>query len=177
MTQISDGYPAADPATRRVNRLRVLVYGVLPALVLLLAIGAGALKWQNSSRRSADIARSESVQAATDSAIAILSYTPDTVDTDVAAAQELLTEGFGDSYRQLARDTVIRNAKERDVSASVDVPATASVSATLNHAVVLVYADQMLAAGSATPTEISSSLRVTLDRIGGRWLVSGFDPV
>lgn len=164
-------------AEQQGNRMRFLVYGVLPALVLVLAISAGVLKWQDWSHRDTDTARSESLQAAADSTIALLSYTPSTVDDDVAAAQRLLTGGFGDSYRQLAHDTVIPNAKERDVTASAGVPATASVSAGLNHAVVLVFADQTLVAGSSTQAEIPSSFRVTLERVGGRWLVSGFDPV
>ena len=53
---------------RSVNWSRVLVYGLLPALALLLAIAAGLLKWKDSSIRDIDIARSESVSTARDSA-------------------------------------------------------------------------------------------------------------
>ena len=47
----------------------MVAYGVLPALALLLAMGAGFLKWQDNSVRSSQIARIESVQAAKDSTI------------------------------------------------------------------------------------------------------------
>ena len=53
-----------------VNWSRVLVYGLLPALALLLAIAAGLLKWKDSSARNTDLARSESVAAARDSTVA-----------------------------------------------------------------------------------------------------------
>ena len=36
---------------RSVNWSRVLVYGLLPGLVLLLAMAAGLLKWKDSSIR------------------------------------------------------------------------------------------------------------------------------
>ena len=53
---------------------------MLPALALVLAAAAGFLKWQDNSIRNAEIARIESVQAAKDSTIALLSYKPDTVE-------------------------------------------------------------------------------------------------
>jgi Mce-associated membrane protein len=56
-------------------------------------------------------------------------------------------------------------------------PAAASVSATPNHAVALVFVDQTVVVGSDRPTHTASSDRVTLDKIGGRWLISGLDPV
>jgi Mce-associated membrane protein len=31
--------------------------------------------------------------------------------------------------------------------------------------------------GQDAPTNSASSVRVTLDKIDGRWLISGFDPV
>ncbi|PQM48798.1 hypothetical protein C1Y40_00995 [Mycobacterium talmoniae] len=87
MTDSSDERPVIAPATRRVNPVRVLAYGVAPALVLLLAMAAGWLKWQDQASRSSDLMRAESTDAAIDSTVAMLSYSPDTVDSDVAAAR------------------------------------------------------------------------------------------
>ena len=53
----------------------------LPALALILAMAAGFLKWQDNSVRSSQIARIESVQAAKDTTVKMLSYKPDSVDT------------------------------------------------------------------------------------------------
>ncbi len=54
----------------------------------------------------------------------------------------------------------------------------ASVSASeKNHAVVLVFVDQTTVVGNDAPTDTDSVVRVTLDRIGNRWLISGFEPI
>jgi Mce-associated membrane protein len=57
------------------------------------------------------------------------------------------------------------------------VPAAASVSATQNHAVVLVFVNQTVIVGNDVPSSTASSVKVTLDKQGDRWLISGFDPV
>jgi Mce-associated membrane protein len=57
------------------------------------------------------------------------------------------------------------------------VNAAASVSATENHAVVLVFANQTVTIGGGAPTDTQPVIRVTLDKVDGRWLVSHFDPV
>lgn len=162
---------------RRGDSWRVLVYGLLPSLALLLAIAAALLKWHDSSDRNVDLARAESVQAAKDSATALLSFTPDTIETEVRTAKDRLTGGFRETYIQVTREVLIPNAKEKHVTASATVPAAASVSATENHAVVLVFVDQTVTIGTARPNNATSSVRVTLDKIGERWLISGFDPV
>lgn len=158
-----------------VNWSRVLVYGLLPALLMLLAVAAGLLKWKDSSVRNTDLARSQSVVAARDSAVAVLSFRFDTVDRDVAAARERLTGEFRDIYTQRTQEELIPNAKERHVSATAIVRGGASESAMHNHAVVLLFVNQTIKIGDAAPVDATSSVRVTLDKIGERWLVSGFD--
>jgi Mce-associated membrane protein len=164
-------------APRRVNWSRAVVYGVLPGVALVLAMAAGLLKWKDSSQRNADIARAESVQAAKDATVALLSYRPDTVEKDVAAAQTRLTGGFFEVYSQVARDVLIPDAKERQITTVASVPAAASVSATQNTAVVLVFIDQTVTTGASPPDGAATSARVTLDKVGGRWLVSKFETV
>jgi Mce-associated membrane protein len=51
------------------------------------------------------------------------------------------------------------------------------VSADAHHVVVLAYIDQIMAVGSAAPTQTNSAVRVTMDNLDGRWLISGFDPI
>jgi Mce-associated membrane protein len=154
---------------------RILVYGLLPALVLLLTVAAGLLKWKDSSVRNTELARSQSVTAARDSTVALLSFRFATVERDVAAARQRLTGGFRDIYSQRTQEELIPNAKERRVSATATVPGAASESATHNHAVVLVFVNQTIKIGDSAPADAASSVRVTLDKVGERWLVSGFD--
>ena len=117
------------------------------------------------------------MRAATDSTIAILSYKPETVDQDLKAAADRLAGRFRQQYTQLVNDVVAPGAKQQHISAVATVPAAASVSATGKQAVVLVFVDQTTTIGNDAPTQSTSSVRVTLDKVDGRWLISQFDPV
>jgi Mce-associated membrane protein len=161
----------------RINRSRVLAFGVLPVLVLLIAAACGYLHWRVDWIRGSEAARAESVSAAKDSTVAILSYQPDTVEKDLAAARERLTGKFKDSYMQLVHDVVIPGAKKGHISAIATIPAAASLSADPKHAVALVFVNQVVTVGNDAPTNTSSAVRVTLDKTGGRWLISAFDPI
>ena len=66
---------------RRIRLSRVIAYALLPGLALSMAAAAAFVKWQDGSARDAASARAESVQAASQGAIALLSYRPDTVQT------------------------------------------------------------------------------------------------
>jgi Mce-associated membrane protein len=162
---------------RRVRWSRAIGYGLLPGLALLLASAAGFLKWQDVSARDAVMARTESVRAATDSTIALLSYKPDTVEKDLEAARGRLTGTFLNAYTSLTHDVVIPGAKQKQISAVATVPAAASTSTTENHSVVMLFVNQTVIVGQDAPTSTASSVRVTLDKVGGRWLISQFDPV
>lgn len=177
--EAEDEADEGEPATprRRISWSRVLAYGVLPAVALLLAAAAGFLKWQDSSTRASRIASIEAVAAAKDSTIGLLSYKSDTVDKDLDAAKNRLTGAFKESYLQLIKDVVIPGAKREHISTTATVPAAASVSATPDHAVVLLFVNQSAVVDKSQPTDTASSVRVTLDKIDGRWLISGFDPV
>ena len=170
---------SAGPAKpeRRIQWARVFAFGVLPAVALLLALAAGYLKWMDNSVRNSEVARDDSVQAAKDSTTALLSYKPDTVEQQLSAARDLLTGDFRDSYTSLTNDVVIPGAKQKHIAAVATVPAAASVSANPNHAVVLVFVDQTVIVGQDAPTDTASSVRVTLDKVGDRWLIAKFDPV
>ena len=178
--EATDTGAAADSPRRPSKWLRtkgILAFGVCPVLALILAAGSGYLKWQVDSVREAQTAGIESVQAATDSTIAILSYKPDSAGKELTAARDRLAEPFKDQYTQLITDVVIPGAQQKKISAIATVPAAASISATHNHAVVLVFIDQSIVIGADAPTSSASTVRVTLEKDRDRWLISQFDPV
>lgn len=156
---------------------RMVAYGILPGLALVLALGAGYLRWWAGSSADLTAARAESVQAARDDAVALLSYRADSVDKDLAAARERLTGEFKDAYGELTRQVVIPGAKEKRISSVAKANAAASVSVTANQAVALVFVDQTVTIGDGAPTDTQPVVRMTLDKVNGRWLVSRFDPV
>ncbi len=175
----ADKADEADRVTskRHIQWSRVVSFGLLPALALVLALGAGYLKWQDNSVRAGQIAAITSVQAAKDTTIALLSYHPDTVEEQLVAARDLLTGDFRESYIALTTDVVIPGAKEERIAAVASVPAAASVSATPTEAVALVFVNQTVSVGQDPPTDTASSVRVTLQKVDDRWLISKFDPV
>lgn len=169
---------AAVPAVRRgVDWPRVFAFVVLPVLALLLGAAAAYLKWEDAKVRDSDLARAATMQVAKDSTIRLLSYQPDTVEQELTSARDLLTGNFRDSYTQLTNDVVIPGAKEKKIAALANVPAVASISATPSRAVALVFVNQTVTVGNDAPTSTNSSVKVTLDKVGDRWLISEFDPV
>jgi Mce-associated membrane protein len=156
---------------------RVFAYGILPGLALLLALAAGYLKWVNDSANDLTAARAESTRAASEDVTALLSYKADTVDKDLNAARDRLTGEFKEAYTSLIREVVIPGAKQKHISAVAKVSAAAPVSASADHAVVLLYVNQTVTIGDGAPTDTQPVIRASLDKVNGRWLVSHFDPV
>lgn len=188
-TDVCDEAEAADDADHaeateaqaepvgRFSWKRTFAYVALPAAALVLAIVAAVLKWQTDSVAVSQAAAAQSTQAAKESTIAMLSYRPDTVDKDLPAAANRMTGKFREDYTKLINDVVIPGAKEKKISSVATVPAAAPVSATDNHAVVILFVNQTIVIGTDTPTDTASSVRVTLDKVHERWLVSHFDPI
>ena len=172
----NDTSEAPVERSSRFSWTRLLVAG-LPVLALILALGVGYLKWLDGTARESRTAAEASVRAASESTIAILSYKPETVDRDLKVAADRLSEPFRQQYTQLVNDVVAPGAKQQHITAVATVPAAASVLATGKHAVVLVFVDQTTTIGNDAPTQSTSSVRVSLEKVDGRWLISQFDPV
>jgi len=186
-TESAEPTEAAPAEKKPTDWTRVFAYGVLPAIALLLALGAGFARWQYNESEYGAVPPSasernpspafDSVNAAKESTIKMLSYKPETVGEQLNAARDLLTGEFRDSYTSLINDVVIPGATQKKISAVASVPAAASVSAEPTHAVVLVFVNQTVVVGQELPTDTASSVRVTLDKVDGRWLISEFEPV
>jgi Mce-associated membrane protein len=155
----------------------VLAFGVLPALALILAISAGVLKWQVNEARQADAARAESLQAARNTVALMLTYDPAKIDQQLAEARDLLTGPFRDTYITMTNDIVIPGAKQQGITAVASVPGAAIESVDKNRAVTMLYVNQKVSVGGQMPTDNLSTVKVTLDKVGDRWLVSQFEPV
>ena len=156
---------------------RIVSFGVLPTFALALGIFAGYLKWQDSSARQAQIDGREAATSAAESAIAMLSYRADSVEHDLTAAQERLTGDFRNSYAALIHDVVIPGSKEKHISSQAKIPAAATISVHGADAQVLIFVDQSVTFGDDPPTDTASCVKLTLQKVHGRWLIAKFDPV
>ncbi|MBN9635487.1 MAG: hypothetical protein J0H22_09840, partial [Actinobacteria bacterium] len=135
----------AEPAVAQTDSRRPWARwagAALATAAMLLAVAAGYLKWEDGSVRLAEGAAADSVRAASDGTVAMLSYHPETVDTELKAAADRLTGGFRGEYTKLVDTVVAPGAKQKHIAAVATVPDAASVSATENHAVVLVFVNQ-----------------------------------
>jgi Mce-associated membrane protein len=158
----------------RIGRARL---AALAVLALLLVASAIWLYSGTASRRAAETDRADAVAAARESIVEMLSYRPDTAEAKLNAVRDRLTGPFLESFNQLIQTVVIPGAKQKKITAAAQVPAAAAVSGGADRAVVLAYVDQSLAIGSAAPTRTNSSVRVTMEKVDGRWLIAGFDPI
>lgn len=159
------------------RRRPALSLAVLMAVVLL--IGAAAWLFRDATQRTGAAQSGEdAVRAAADSIPAILSYQPATAQATLeAAARDRLAGKFLDDYTQLIKTVVIPDAVGKKISAEAAVPAAGVVSSDERHAVVIAYIDQTMTVGPAAPTKTTSTVRVTMDNVGGRWLISGFEQI
>lgn len=169
-TPSSRSAPAPGRWQRRVG------FSLLPAMIVSLGACAGYLTWDMFSAHLREQARVDSVHAASDGTVALLTYGPDTADKQLSAARERLTGSFKSAYTMYTHQVVIPDASQKRISSVVDVPAAASVSTT-NHAVVVLYVNQTFLRDPDPPTSTVSTVRVTLDKVGKQWLISDFKPL
>lgn len=165
------------PPTRAARRTRMLAYILLPALVSALAVTAGYLKWWEAGFLDAEALSSQSVIAASEGTVAILSYRPESVEAELSTAAKQLTGQFKNSYTELTRDVVVPGAREQNIAAAAEVVASALVSLSETHSVVMLFVNQQLTSGNNPPTKTSSTVRVTMNRVDGRWLIAAFEPI
>jgi Mce-associated membrane protein len=175
--KVAETRSPAIASAKQGRRMRILVYVVVPLLALILAAGAvyTYVTYLYIPHRN-DTARTESVQAAKDGTEKLLSYKPETVRQQLTDARSLTTGAFRNEYTETTQ-SVIPGAEKNHVSAVTSVPAAASESVTSDHAVVLVFINQTVVVGDQAPTNTPTSVRVTLEREGGKWLISGFQTI
>ncbi len=170
---------AEGPTQQRVHPAgaHTLIFAALPAAVLLLAVGAGFLKWQHAAISGALPASAEAAREATEGTVALLSYAPDTVSNDLVAVRDRLTGDFLAAFTSLADEVVIPSAKQQQIFSAASVPAAAAVSASPDHVVVLLFVNQTTTVADDPPTLTASSVTVTLEKVDGCWLISDFAPI
>ena len=157
---------------------------VVPAILLvLLLLSGGAATWlyfkqyRPDKQTDASVANTV-VNAASDGTVALLSYSPDTLDKDFAAAKSHLSGDFLSYYNQFTDQIVAPAAKQKALKTNARVLGAAVQELQPNSAVVLVLVDQSTTSkDNPDPTMSSSSVLVSLSRVNGTWLITKFDPV
>jgi Mce-associated membrane protein len=170
----------SEPSEPRARR-KVKVVPVV--LITLLLISGGAATWlyfkqyRPDKQTDASVA-SAVISSASDGTVAMLSYSPDTLDKDFAAAKSHLSGDFLSYYNQFTEQIVAPAAKQKSLKTNARVLGAAIQELHPDSAVVLMLVDQSTTSkDKPDPAMASSSVLVSLTRVNGNWLITKFDPV
>ena len=131
-----------------------------------------------SDQQTDDAAAHLAVTAASDGSVALLSYAPDTLDHDLQAAKSFLTGDFLTYYSQFTQQVVAPTAKQKAVKTQAAVVRSAVEELEPDSAQVLVFINQTTTTSDKPdPAMTSSSVKVSLSQVDGKWKISAFDPV
>lgn len=157
---------------------------ILSALLVLLvvasaALAAGLFYVQYRPDRATDAAAAKSaISAASEGTVAILSYSPETLDRDFSSARSHLTGDFLSYYNQFTQEIVAPAAKQKSLKTTAVVLRAAVSELHPDSAVVLVFINQTTTSPDRPePTLTASSVLVSLTKADGNWLISSFNPV
>jgi Mce-associated membrane protein len=126
---------------------------------------------QQTNKTAAD----EAVRTASDGAVALLSYSPDSLSRDFADAKSRLTDDFQDYYKRFT-EVIVAPTAQRGLTMTARVVKAAVSELHPNSAVVLVFLDQTSASpDKPQPVKTGSSVRIKLSKVKGSWLIANFE--
>lgn len=129
------------------------------------------LDWQTN-----DAARNQAVAAASDGAVALLSYSPETLAHDFTNAKSRVTENYLPYYQQFADQIVGPSAQRGQVTTTASVVKAAVSEMQPDSAVVLVFVKQKTASkAKPEPVVTSNSLKITMKKVNNSWLIEKFE--
>lgn len=121
-------------------------------------------------------AEREAVKAAADGAVALLSYSPDTLTRDLNNAKSRVTDHYLAYYQQFAEKVVGKSALQGQVTTRATVVRAAVSEMQPNSAVVLAFVKlRTTSKDKPEPVITTSSLKVALTRVNGSWLIENFE--
>jgi Mce-associated membrane protein len=176
---------AADSAdSSSAARRRLAAIPLIPAALVLGLLAAGGLAgWlyltqYRPDTQTDDAVAQSVVNAARDGTVALLSYKPDTLNQDFAAAKSHLTGDFLNYYDQFTKEVVTPAAQTKGVTTTAQVAGAAVSELNPDKAVVLVFINQATTSKERPdPAMASSSAKVSLAKVHGDWLITKFDPL
>ena len=159
--------------------------GRVAAIVLAVALlaSAGVAAWlyfgqYRADRQIDDAATDGALDAAKTGTVAMLSYSPESLDKDFATAKSHLTGDFLSYYTNFTQQIVTPAAKQKAVKTSAAVVRAAVSEMHPDSAVVLVFINQNTTSKENPDGAFAASaVKVGLKKVNDAWLISSFDPV
>jgi Mce-associated membrane protein len=173
--------PKAGIARQIARGARAQVGAILLAVALVASAGVAAWLYFEQYRpdqQTNPAAASVALDAAKSGTVALLSYSPDSLDRDFAAAKSHLTGDFLSYYTQFTQQIVTPAAKQKSVKTTAVVVRGAVSELHSDSAVVLVFINQnTVSKENPDGSFAASSVKVGLKKINDTWLIGSFDPV
>lgn len=155
--------------------------GILLATALVASAGFAAWLYFQQYRpdqQTNDAASTVALDAAKTGTVALLSYSPESLDKDFANAKSHLTGDFLAYYTQFTEQIVTPAAKQKAVKTTAAVVRAAVAEMHPDSAVVLAFINQnTVSKENPDGSFAASAVKVGLKKINGAWLISSFDPV
>ena len=178
-------YPAPKPAREPLDpSLRRKLIGALAAASVVLVVVTGLATWQYVEARgdsSTEQAVADAPYAATDAAREIVTqmftYDHRTVDSDLAAVRERLTNPALEEFVEQSMPTVASAAKEQEASVYATVAAAAAQEVEdPDNVTVLVMLNRMVSTKESPEAGSSASrLSVSMVKVDGTWKLGELD--
>jgi Mce-associated membrane protein len=128
-------------------------------------------------RQIDDAAARQAIKAASEGAVASLTYSSDSMARDFASAKAHLTGDFLAYYDKFTKDIVTPTVQQKHITQTAVVLRAAISELHPNSAVVLVFLNETTASKEKPePLTTASSVRITLTKVNGSWLISKLDP-
>jgi Mce-associated membrane protein len=160
----------------RVNRRPIALTTLVFAAMALT--GALVLVQYRPDRQIDDAAAREVLRAASDGAVASLSYSAESLDRDFAQAKTHLTGEFLAYYNKFTQQIVAPVVQQNHITQTAAVVQAAVSQLHPTSAVVLVFVNETaMSTDKPQPLITPRSIRVTLTKINGSWLISKLDPL
>jgi Mce-associated membrane protein len=176
----STGALQPSEASRPSHRRAPLWLVAALAVVVLAAAALDGWLLLSKSDSGSKTQREQALSSAKSAVPVILSYRYNQFDGDVSAAKAQLTGRASTDYVQAMAKTVKPTATKVHavVQAQTDAAGVESVAAGGKQVTVVVFGEQKVTNTSLTaPRTDLFRVRVTMDRVGGRWLISKFDQI
>jgi Mce-associated membrane protein len=148
------------------------------SVIAAVALATGLFFFQyRPDRQIDDAAAHRAIGAASDGAVAVLSYSSDSLDRDFANAKSHLTGGFLAYYNKFGQEIVAPAVRGKHLTQTASVVRAAVSELRPDSAVVLVYLNETTTENNKPqPLTTPSSVRITLTKVNGSWLISKLDP-
>jgi Mce-associated membrane protein len=163
-------------ASRCLAQWRSILLAALTIAAIVLAAIVFFFQYQ-PDRRIDDAAAQRAIRAASDGAVATVSYSSDSMDRDFANAKSHLTGEFLAYYDKFTKEIVTPMVQQKHITQTATVVRAAVSQLHPDSAVVLVFLNETtMSKDKPQPLTTPSSVRVTLTKGTGSWLISKLDP-